>query len=204
MGIIRILKREYEYLDNYHTDRKFRKVIRPFVSDLITSEDSSVHWKYLDVAGKAVLDLGCGLWEVKNIQEASPVYFKNKGAKKIIGIDQSESDIGVLKKYFGEHFPADGSEFLVKSIRTTKDITELITQYQVESIKCDIEGFEKVLFGIEKDGLKNVINISVEYHNRQLLLGLLQTFKKRRFTIINHSVFTYAPQTMGVITAQRD
>jgi len=204
MGFIRIVKREYQFLNNYYIDRKFRKVTTPPVSDLITSEDSSVHWKYLDVAGKTVLDLGCGLWEVKNIGEASPVYFKNKGAEKIIGVDMNEKDISVLKKYFDEQFPGDGSEFLVKSITTANDLTELITQYQVESIKCDIEGFEKVMFKIEKSLIKNIANISVEYHSRQLLLGLLQTIKKWGFTIIDHSNFTYAPQTMGVITAQRD
>jgi|SRR6185312_10860847 len=204
MGFIRILKREYRFLNNYYIDRKFRKVTTPFVSDLITSEDSSIHWKYMDVAGKTVLDLGCGLWDVKNIGEASPVYFKNKGAGKIIGVDQNGKDISVLKKYFDEQFPGDGSEFLVKSITTTSDLIELITQYQVGSIKCDIEGFEKTMFKIDKSQIKNLANISVEYHNRQLLFGLLQTLKKWGFTIINHSNFTYASQNMGVITAQRD
>ena len=204
MGFIDIVKREYNFINNYVTERKFRKVKQPFVSDLITSEDSRIHWKYLEVADKIVLDLGCGLWEVSDLEAASPVYFKNKGAKKVIGVDLNEKDINVLKMYFDEHFPADGSEFLVKSITTTNDLTTLITQYQIESIKCDIEGFEKVMFSIDKSQIENIKNISVEYHNRQLLLGLLQTLKKWDFSVINHSNFTYASQTMGVITAKRD
>jgi hypothetical protein len=204
MAFRTILKREYKILNNYYIERKFRKVILPFVSDLVTSEDSSIHWKYLEVADKTVLDLGCGLWNVKDMEEASPVYFKNKGAKRIIGVDQNEKDISVLKKYFDEHFPADGSEFLVKSIETTNDMTGLIAQYQIESIKCDIEGFERVMFKMDKSQVKNLENIAVEYHNRQLLLGLAQTLKKWGFTVINHSLFTYASPDMGVITAKRD
>lgn len=202
-GIIEIVKREYQYINDYLIERKFKKVKQPFVSDLITSENSRIHWKYLDVTDKIVLDLGCGLWAVSDLQEASPVYFKSKGAKKVIGVDLNDKDIDVLKKYFDEHFPGDGSEFLVKSITTTNDLLELITQYQIESIKCDIEGFENVMFSIDKSQIKSVVNISVEYHNRQLFLGLLQTLKKWDFAIVNYSNFTYATQNMGVITAQQ-
>ena len=83
-------------------------------------------------------------------------------------------------------------------------MTGLIAQYQIESIKCDIEGFERVMFKMDKSQVKNLENIAVEYHNRQLLLGLAQTLKKWGFTVINHSLFTYASPDMGVITAKRD
>ncbi len=203
MSFVSIVKREYKFLNNYYIERKFRKVIPPSVSGVITSEDSSVHWKYLDVKDKIVLDLGCGLWEVSDLREASPVYFKNKEAKKIIGVDPNEKDISTLKNYFSEHFPGDGSEFLVKLIATTDDLTELIAKYQIESLKCDIEGFEKVMFSIDKSQIKSIVNISVEYHDRQLFLGLLKTLNNWGFKIINHSLFTYASQKMGVLTAER-
>ena len=203
MGFIQIVKREYLFGYNYYSQRKFRKLKLPNVSELINSENSSVHWKHLDVSGKIVLDLGCGLWHVDDLKEASPIYFKNKGAKKIIGVDLNVKDINVLKAYFDEHFKGDGSEFLVKTITTTNDLLELITKYQIESIKCDIEGFEKVMFSINKDQVKNIANISVEYHDNILFLNLLNTFNNWDFEIINHSIFTYGAPHMGVLTAQR-
>ncbi|MFI5136899.1 MAG: hypothetical protein ACHQIM_03670 [Sphingobacteriales bacterium] len=153
------------------------------------------------MSDKVVLDLGCGLWDVKDIEESSPVYFKNKHAKKIIGVDLNVNDISVLKDYFQEHFNGDGSEFLVKKITKTNDLLELITKYNIESIKCDIEGFEKVMFNINKNQIETVTNISVEYHDYVLFLKLLSTLKKWNFKITDHRVFTYGPQNMGVLTA---
>jgi hypothetical protein len=199
----RIIEREFAFAYNYYIQRKFRKLKLPNVSELITSEDASIHWKNLDVSGKIVLDLGCGFWEINNIQESSPVYFKNKGAKKIIGVDLNENDIKVLKDYFGEHFKNDGSEFLIKKITSTNDLLELITKHHVESIKCDIEGFEKVMFSIDKDQVKNIASISVEYHDHNLFLNLINTFNNWGLKIVNHSIFTYGGQDMGVLTANR-
>ena len=179
-------------------------MVLPYISDLIKSENSSEHWNKLDVAGKVVLDLGCGLWDVNDMQECSPVYFKNKGAKKIIGVDLNANDIDVLKGYFDEHFKGDGSEFLVKAITTTNDMLDLITKYQIQSIKCDIEGFEKVMFNINKSLISSVTDIAVEYHTHTLFLNLINTLKNWGFTLIDHSVFTYAPHGLGVITAKRN
>jgi hypothetical protein len=169
MGFIQIVKREYMFGYNYYSQRKFRKLKLPNVSELINSENSSVHWKHLDVSDKIVLDLGCGLWHVDDLHEASPVYFKNKGAKKIIGVDLNVNDINVLKDYFNAHFKGDGSEFLVKPITTTNDLLELITKYQIESIKCDIEGFEKVMFNINKNQVKKLqtylLNTTTTYYS---------------------------------------
>jgi len=203
MGFIQIVNREYMFAYNYYSQRKFRKLKFPNVSELINSENSSVHWKHLDVSDKIVLDLGCGFWDVNDMQESSPVYFKNKGAKKIIGVDLNVNDINILKNYFDEHFKGDGSEFLIKTITNTNDLLELIAKYQIESIKCDIEGFEKVMFNINKNQVKNITNISVEYHNNILFLNLLNALNNWDFKIINHSIFTYGPQHMGVLTAQR-
>ncbi len=199
-GIIRILDREYKYAHTYLSQRKFRRLLPPNVSGLINSENSSDHWTQLDVSDKIVLDLGCGFWDVEDIQECSPIYFKNKGAKRIIGIDLNVNDINVLKDYFHEHFKGDGSEFLVKKITKTKDILEIITQYNIESIKCDIEGFEKVLFNINKNQIENIKNISVEYHDHVLFLKLINTFNRWGFKVIDHSAFTYGPLNMGVLT----
>ncbi len=197
------LREAYRFANIGYTQMKFRKLIKPNVTELIHSEDSSLHWKYLDVENKTVLDLGCGLWGVSNIKETSPVYFKNKGAKKIIGVDLNENDIAYFNNYFKENFKNNESVFLVKKISNTKDITDLIDKYHVESIKCDIEGFEKVLFSINKSQLNNVTSISVEYHNHALFLNLVNTFNNWGFKVINHSIFSYGPQNMGVLTANK-
>jgi len=196
-------RQAFEFARSFYNQIKFRKVTIPIASELINSEDARIHWKYLDVSDKIVLDLGCGLWDVSDIKESSPVYFKNKGAKKIIGVDMNADDMRIFQDYFQENFPGDGSEFIVKEIANTNDFLELITKYQVESIKCDIEGFEKVMFDITKEQVKNIKNISVEYHTHILFLRLLNTLKNWDFEIINHSLFSYAPQSFGVLTANR-
>lgn len=196
-------RQAFQLMYSFYNQIKFRKVQVPHVSALIDTEDSSVHWQHLDVAGKIILDLGCGLWGVNDIRETSPVYFKNKGAKKIIGVDSNADDVLVFKKYFNENFKGDESEFIVKEIACSNDLLELITKYNVESIKCDIEGFEKVMFNITKDQVKNIESISVEYHSHTLLLRLIKTLKNWNFEIINYSLFTYAPQSLGVLTAIR-
>jgi hypothetical protein len=201
--MINKVKELYRFVNICYNEIKFRRLIQPNVSELIHSEDSSVHWKYLDVSGKTVLDLGCGLWGVNDIKESSPVYFKSKGAKRIVGVDLNTKDIDTFKNYFNENFKGDGSEFLVKMIKGTNDMLDLINNYQIESIKCDIEGFEKVLFNITKEQLKNVGSISVEYHNRALFLNLVNTFNKWGFKIINHSIFSYGSPNLGVITAAK-
>ncbi len=63
------------------------------VQNIIFSENSSEHWQWLNVDGMNVLDLGCGLYDVKDVFESSPIYFKNKNAKKIIGIDRNNKEV---------------------------------------------------------------------------------------------------------------
>jgi len=201
--MINKLKEAFRIINTGYTEIKFRRLLLPNVTELIHSEDSSVHWKHLNVEHKTILDLGCGLWGVSDIKETSPVYFKNKGAKKIIGVDMNANDIAYFNTYFKDNFKNDESVFLVKKITGTKDLTDLIDKYKVESIKCDIEGFEKVLFNISKSQLKNIGSISVEYHNHALFLKLVNTFNNWDFKIDNHSIFTYGSRNMGVLTASK-
>lgn len=196
------LKLVIQYLTVMLAQIKFRRIVIPNVSEIILSEDSSVHWKNLDVTGKRVLDLGCGLWGVSDMKESSPVYFKNKGATQIIGIDSNNEDLETFNKYFKEHF-LDQSQFLCKMITTPNDVLELIQKYEIEAIKCDIEGFEKVLFKLEKGQLERVQHISVEYHNHALMLEMLYTLNRWGFHVTKHSLFGYGNFYLGVLTATR-
>ena len=65
----------------------------------VTSEDPQHHWKYINVRGKRVLDLGCG-----NHGNATTLpypttleYFLEQGASFVVGIDLDGGDVRALQ-----------------------------------------------------------------------------------------------------------
>lgn len=181
----------------------YRNIDIPKVDDLITSETSSIHWKELDINGATVLDLGCGLWDMSDLTESSPVYFKTKGAFRIVGIDANEKDIRTLTEYFQSTFPDDQSIFLHKKIESSSDLQYLIKTYDIQVIKSDIEGFEKHFFPLTREDMAGVRQISIEYHSQPILLQLLFHLNRWGFDIEHHSLFNYTTPTIGVLTARK-
>jgi hypothetical protein len=183
-------------------DYELRRVPTPLVTGIINSENSSIHWPHLEVNGLTVLDMGCGRWEVNgDINETSPVFFKAKGAKRIIGVDADNSEVEFFNNYFRENFQ-DGSTFHYKWIKRPTQIIDLIHQNSVGAIKCDIEGAEINLFKIDLPSLSSVQTLSIEYHSSVLLKELVLANNRWGFKVIDHSIFDRFPH-MGVITLRR-
>ena len=119
----------------------------------ITSEEPNIHWPFLNVENKVVLDLGCGLFYSS---QTSARYFLDRGAKSVIGVD-----LGKL--------PVDGCTiYFQKNISSSEDLQDLINTFCPEIIKCDIEGAEVYFEGIAE--LKGVTEFAVEYHDNDLKL----------------------------------
>ena len=125
-----------------------RKIEIPAVTNIIFSENSSDHWPFLNVNGLNVLDLGIGRWGVDKIEETSPVFFKNKNAKKIIGIDCNNKEVHFFKKYFSDNYQ-DESDFRCLYIKRSTDLSLLLSENDINAIKCDIEREEVNIFKLK-------------------------------------------------------
>jgi len=179
-----------------------RKIEIPAVTNIIFSENSSDHWPFLNVSGLNVLDLGIGRWGVDKIEETSPVFFKNKNAKKIIGIDCSNKEVHFFKKYFSDNYQ-DESDFRCLYIKRSTDLSLLLSENDINAIKCDIEGEEVNLFKLKLQEFSTLRHIAIEYHSPVLLRQLLNVNNLQwKFKVINHSIFSQN-LNMGVITLSR-
>lgn len=179
-----------------------RKLSLPPVDTIIFSENSSEHWPFLNVINMNVLDLGIGRWGTTNTNETSPIFFKQKLAKKIIGVDADSKEVDFFRNYFTQHYH-DKSSFIHKYIKTPQELFLLISENKINSIKCDIEGAEINLFKLKLQQFASLQHLAIEYHSPLLLKQLIKANNTEwKFKIINHSIFS-RQSNMGVITFSR-
>jgi SAM-dependent methyltransferase len=154
----------------------------------ITTEEPNVHWEFLDIKGKRVLDLGCGkFWSSISTAE----WMINCGARIVIGIDLS--DIGLNSNKF---------TMIVEQIRSKEQLENLFVTYLPEVIKCDIEGAEIYLDGI---ALPNETKqFAVEYHDATTKAVCEKMIKEWGFkNVTYYQLFTEDINRIGVINAVR-
>jgi hypothetical protein len=166
------------------------------ITHLIHTEDSSVHWTYFNIINQNVLDLGCGRWYTTDHNELSPIYFVNNGAKFLVGVDSNENDIN----YYKSTTQNDSRyEFLTENISSINQIKDLILKYNITALKCDIEGAEEVLLGLNKEDFNNIIELAIEHHSDYLKFEFLKKVVEWGFEIRAISNFVRTPDYMGVI-----
>lgn len=178
----------------------------------ISSEDSELHWPYLEVENETVLDLGCGraVYHTDELQQ-SPLYLGEKlKAKKIIGIDgnpennRTELDrVTNLVEEFGINID-NKYTFIWKMILKPEDLQYLITEYKITAIKCDIEGFETNFYDLNKQDMENVKIFALEYHTLEILERFQEKFIEWGFDVYAHGKFTYCDASQaGVLLAKK-
>ncbi len=172
------------------------------VHHLIFSENSSDHWQHLEVNNRNVLDLGIGRWGTADLEETSPIYFKNCGAQQIIGVDGNAEEVKFFDQYFKNTFH-DRSSFIHRYVNKPEDISKLIQAHDINAIKCDIEGAEIYLFRIKLNAYPTIEEVAIEYHSPFLLKQLIAVNTKEwHFIVKDHSIFSENPH-MGVVTLSR-
>ena len=89
----------------------------------INSVNSSDHWIHFNIAGKNVLDLGCGRWYTTDFHESSTIFFAKK-ANLVVGVDCSQDEINFYEEktnqtaaFFLDEFPFIGN-FVLEQFRT--------------------------------------------------------------------------------------
>jgi hypothetical protein len=168
---------------------------------IITTEDSSVHWKHFNVQNKTVLDLGCGRWYTETFEEFSPVYFNRESAKLVIGIDSNSDEISYYQSKLG-----DNTDFIfeTKNILNTSDIIELLQKYpEVNALKCDIEGHEKVLLELNASHLSNIDELAIEVHSKELNELFTQKITEWGFVLKLYAPITHNGDRLGVLFCER-
>jgi len=131
-------------------------------------------------------------------------------AKKVIGIDGNpekdntelnrvtnlveELGINIDNKY----------TFICKMILNPEDLKQLITEFKITAIKCDIEGYETNFYELTERDMENVKTFALEYHTLEILERFQEKFIEWGFNVYAHGKFTYcdAPQA-GVLLAKK-
>jgi SAM-dependent methyltransferase len=131
----------------------------------IDDERSCYHWPFFNVKNKRVLDIGCGRWGLDELDQNSPIYFSNNGASLVVGIDGNIDEINYFKQQVGDNSKYN---FIHLHIHNATPIIDIIKNYNIEAIKCDIEGDEILLTDMTREDLKNVTEFALEYHSNEL------------------------------------
>lgn len=154
----------------------------------ITSEEPEIHWPFMKVKDKIVLDLGCGLFYSK---QATPDWFIQEGAKQVIGIDLGNEN----PNHFTYH---------QMNISSKENILQLLNQYKPDVIKCDIEGAEVYFKDISTSDMDSVKQFAVEYHDNSLKLLMEQKITEWGFTSVDlYQLFDEDINRIGVIYAYK-
>jgi hypothetical protein len=151
---------------------------------LIASEEPSLHWYFLDVEDKTVLDLGCGMF-YSSITTAD--YFLQQKAKLVVGVDLG---------------PVTDTPYVYHqmNIQSSNQLKDLINEYAPDVIKCDIEGAEKYFNDV--DFLGDCKQFSVEYHDAETKDIMMKKLQQWGFTIIDiFQLFNESIDRIGVINA---
>lgn len=125
----------------------------------IISESPKDHWSELNVHNKVVLDLGCGRWDAKILEDTTPHYFIQQGASKVIGIDIQGSEVEYMKNVMIKN-----CDFFQQNVNNSDILRKIIQEHKISIIKMDIEGNEIILCDMLSDDFINVEAIGVEYH----------------------------------------
>jgi hypothetical protein len=148
----------------------------------VESEHPDHHWNLMKIKDETILDLGCGFHLIEPGWESTPEYFINRGAKKVVGVDPNCQDIHHLKSmYPNENFYCD-------KIDSVKKLDYFIENYNITSLKMDIEGFEINL--IQSNSTYPSLNhVAIETHSRLILNSMIRKLISLKFNIDTVCVF---------------
>jgi hypothetical protein len=155
----------------------------------IESEHPNHHWHLLKVKDEIVLDLGCGFHLIEPGWETTPEYFLNKGAKKIIGVDPENSDIERFKSLLPDHF------FYSAAITNVSELDHYINNYNVTSLKMDIEGYETCFIDSTSD-YPTLKHVAIETHDKSILNSMIKKLLSLGFEI--DTVCTFYPRVYDI------
>ena len=167
------------------------------IKDYIQTENPADHWKFLPIKGETILDLGCGI--NNNEFTPTPMYWIEKGAAKVIGVDPAQQSYDWFKKNYS-----------IKNFINVMDYIDRIEKFELylgyykpTVVKIDVEGGELYLNGLDSKYLDTVKHIGVEYHNLPCLVSCERLLKDNGFTIEYYKFNSVELDHQGVIHAYK-
>lgn len=163
------------------------------IKNMINSENPAEHWAFLPTLDQVVLDLGCGI----NNGEftPTPLYWIEKGAKQVIGIDPSEQSYQWFK-----------TNYWVKKFINIMDFIDRVEKFELylgyykpSVVKIDVEGGELFLNGLDSKYLESVRHIGIEYHNLSCLISCERLLKDNGYELEYYKFPTIDIDHQGVI-----
>lgn len=144
---------------------------------IITSESPDIHWGFLDIKDKVVLDLGCG---INSEFMPTPVYFlQERKAAKVIGVDgNSQSYEWFKQNYNVQHFIPH-----MDMVDRHEKFIMFMDYYKPQVMKIDVEGSEILMNAIEYHHFDGIDEIACEYHNLSALISMEHIFENNDYTI---------------------
>ncbi len=162
----------------------------------IKHEKASDHYRAIECRDEIVLDLGCGRWGIKEIDETSPGFFLKQGATRIIGVDKSSADVAFYKENLS-------GIWIQEKLEEPYQIRSLLAAHSPTLLKVDIEGDEILLLQLDEDDLTSVRKMAIEYHSEELEEGVFSWAEGLGFTLRENHRFTYGKGAKGVLYLDR-
>ena len=163
----------------------------------IPNENPEVHWGFLPVEGETILDLGCGINNSEFLP--TPVYWIEKGAKMVYGVDSGEPSYNWFKE-----------KFTIKNFLPIMDWVDRLEKFELyinatkpTVMKIDVEGAEIFLMGIKPEVLEGVRHIGIEYHNLSCLLACESVLRDNGYELDYYKFDRLDLEFQGVIHAHK-
>jgi hypothetical protein len=159
----------------------------------INTEEPKEHWGFLDVDGRTIIDMGCGIWE-PNV-EPTPIYFLKEGVTKVIGIDPAEPSYN----WYKENVKTERFFQHMDYLDSTEKFKFYINAYKPQVLKIDIEGGEIFMNNLTAEDLESVREIGIEYHNLASKIVIQNMATEWGFNIEGrYQLMDINPDAMGV------
>lgn len=147
------------------------------ISGLIESEAPSEHWRFLPIEDQVVVDLGCGINNTEHIP--TPIYWIQKKAKLVVGVDPSEQSY----QWYKQNLNIKNFINVMDYVDRLEKFELYLGYYKPSVLKIDIEGSELYLNGLNPEYLSGIRHIGIEYHNFSCLVSCERLLRDNGYTL---------------------
>ena len=167
------------------------------IKGYIHSENPEEHWGFLPVDGETILDLGCGI----NNQDylPTPMYWVQKGAKMVYGVDPGQESYN----WFKQNFVVKNFLPIMDWVDRTEKFDLYLRATKPTVMKIDVEGSEIFLNAINPSNLDGIRHIGIEYHNLSCLLSCESVLRDNGYELTYYKFDHLDVDYQGVLHAHK-